>query len=127
MYSYDYAKCKINECCHDRHHEYTYINYFKFKTDLEKLFDKSLFGQHLVNEHVPKIIYKHMLNDQSNSPLVISFNGWTGSGKSFVSALIAQAMFQKGFDSNFVLHLFPGHYLNMPIDKIMVRHCNTTS
>ena len=35
----------------------------------------------------------------------MTFHGWTGSGKNFVSQFIAESMFRNGINSKFV-HLF---------------------
>jgi len=41
----------------------------------------------------------------AKKPLVMSFHGWTGSGKNYVSKFIAEALFDRGLRSQFV-HLF---------------------
>ena len=38
----------------------------------------------------------------SKKPLVMSFHGWTGSGKNYVSKFIADALFDQGLRSRFV-------------------------
>jgi pantothenate kinase-related protein Tda10 len=38
-------------------------------------------------------------------PLVMSFHGWTGSGKNYVTKFISESLFEKGLSSKFV-HLF---------------------
>ena len=38
----------------------------------------------------------------SKKPLVMSFHGWTGSGKNYVSKFIAESLFAKGMRSKFV-------------------------
>lgn len=37
--------------------------------------------------------------------LVLSFHGWTGSGKNYLASMIGRSMFRKGMQSAFV-HLF---------------------
>ena len=44
-------------------------------------------------------------NYRRRKPLVMSFHGWTGSGKNFVSKFVAESLFVKGLTSDFV-HLF---------------------
>ena len=42
------------------------------------------------------------MNKSPEKALVLSFNGWTGSGKNFVSKLIAENLFKKGLKSEYV-------------------------
>lgn len=46
-----------------------------------------------------------MNNENPKKPLVLSLHGWTGTGKNFVSQLIAENIYHKGMSSGFV-HLF---------------------
>merc|ERR1711935_382720 len=47
----------------------------------------------------------HKNSPVPSKPLVLSFHGWTGSGKNYISKLIADSFYTKGMDSKFV-HLF---------------------
>ena len=58
----------------------------------------NVFGQHVVTRLVTKKV----------RALVMSFHGWTGSGKNFVAKFIAESLFQLGMNSKFV------HLLNSP-------------
>lgn len=68
-----------------------------------------LLGQHLVMKTVPNAIYNH-INDNDNDgndnkpkkPLVMSFHGLTGVGKTYLSQLIAKYIYYKGGKSAFV-------------------------
>lgn len=46
-----------------------------------------------------------MSNENPKKPLVLSLHGWTGTGKNFVSELIAENIFKEGMDSKYV-HVF---------------------
>ena len=46
-----------------------------------------------------------MNNENPKKPLVLSLHGWTGTGKNFVSKLIAENIYKEGMDSSFV-HVF---------------------
>lgn len=46
-----------------------------------------------------------MSNENPKKPLVLSLHGWTGTGKNFVSKLIAENIYKEGMDSSFV-HVF---------------------
>lgn len=71
------------------------------KTDLEN----KLFGQHIASRVILKAVSGFMSNDNPKKPLVLSLHGWTGTGKNFVSQLIAENIYKEGMDSNFV-HIF---------------------
>ncbi|XP_076157917.1 torsin-1A-like isoform X1 [Alosa pseudoharengus] len=86
------------ECCGQR-----WISYNK--TSLEMALSSKLFGQHLASPIILKTVTRHMENPNSETPLVLSLHGLTGTGKSFVSRLIAESIYHNGMRSKFV-HLF---------------------
>ena len=66
----------------------------------------------------------HQRNRAPSKPLVLSFHGWTGSGKNFVSQFIADSFYKLGLDSQFV-HLFIAtlHFTDVrQAGKYKVRH-----
>ena len=52
-----------------------------------------------------KAVTGFMSNNNPKKPLVLSLHGWTGTGKNFVSQLIAENLYKNGMDSKFV-HVF---------------------
>ncbi|KAM4527492.1 torsin family 1 isoform 2-T2 [Odontesthes bonariensis] len=70
-------------------------------TDLEN----KLFGQHIASRIILKAVNGFMNNDNPKKPLVLSLHGWTGTGKNFVSKLIAESVYKEGMDSKFI-HVF---------------------
>uniref|UniRef100_A0A3B5Q318 Torsin n=1 Tax=Xiphophorus maculatus TaxID=8083 RepID=A0A3B5Q318_XIPMA len=71
------------------------------KTDL----DSKLFGQHIASRIILKAVNGFMSNTNPKKPLVLSLHGWTGTGKNFVSQLIAESVYAEGMHSRFV-HVF---------------------
>ncbi|VDD91730.1 unnamed protein product [Enterobius vermicularis] len=80
--------------------------------ELESLMRKDLYGQHLAQQTVLGAISSHWNNRLVFQPgcfkspkkaLAISFHGWTGSGKTYLSTMIAESM--KGMKSAYV-HMF---------------------
>ncbi|XP_070780533.1 torsin family 1 isoform X2 [Enoplosus armatus] len=71
------------------------------KADLES----KLFGQHIASRIILNSVNGFMSNDNPKKPLVLSLHGWTGTGKNFVSQLIAESIYKEGMDSSFV-HVF---------------------
>ena len=65
-----------------------------------------LHGQHLVIDSVVRAVKAHLHpGQQPPKALVMSFHGWTGCGKNFVSRIVADNMYKEGTQSRFV-HLF---------------------
>ena len=89
------ARCYVKECCTDR---WTNHNV----TNLLKAFNANLFGQHLVNHIVSRAVLNHVQNKNPKKALVMSFHGWTGSGKNYVADLIAKHVFREGTESQYV-------------------------
>ncbi|XP_062515439.1 torsin-1A-like [Corticium candelabrum] len=88
-------RCNVVECCGGFH---LHTNFTGLKTVLRE----SLYGQHLVPDAVISMIRGHTNNPSPTKPLVLSFHGWTGNGKNFVSDLIAEHIFYYGVKSRFV-------------------------
>ena len=95
--------CQFKECCTEK---WIASNI----TGLESALRRRVFGQHLVTETVFKAVVGH-LNKQvaQQSVMALSFSGWTGSGKNFVSKIIAEHIFKKGMDSSFVHQIIATH------------------
>jgi len=62
----------------------------KLKLDM----DQNFFGQHIASEIILSALKGNFRRSNHNKkPLVMSFHGWTGCGKNFISDLIANRMF----------------------------------
>lgn len=85
--------CKYRECCMAD----------LIPTDILRLKDSlgdRLYGQHIIEEKLFQAVASHYKElDKSQKPLVMSFHGTQGTGKNFVSNLIAEAVFKKGTNS----------------------------
>ena len=66
-----------------------------------------LAGQHLAKALVGKSLKAFIQNPAPSKPLVLSLHGWTGTGKSYVSSLLAQYLFRGGLRSPHVHHFSP--------------------
>nr|XP_048288102.1 prosalusin isoform X3 [Myodes glareolus] len=81
-----------------------------FRPDLPGLecdLAQHLAGQHLAKAVVGKALKAFIQNPAPSKPLVLSLHGWTGTGKSYVSSLLAQYLFQGGLRSPHVHHFSP--------------------
>lgn len=78
---------------------------------------KNVFGQHLAHQVVSRALKSHVRRSSTPSKaLVLSFHGYTGGGKNFVSKFIAESLYKKGLKSTFV-HLFIAT-LHFPKDEL---------
>ncbi|XP_062414995.1 torsin-1A-like [Pungitius pungitius] len=66
---------------------------------------RKLFGQHIASRIILKAVTGFINNNNRKKPLVLSLHGWTGTGKSFFSQLIADNIYKEGMKSSFV-HFF---------------------
>lgn len=66
-----------------------------------------LAGQHLAKAVVVKSLKAFVRDPAPTKPLVLSLHGWTGTGKSYVSSLLAHYLFQGGLRSPHVHHFSP--------------------
>lgn len=93
--------CKFEECCHPK----------LIPHDIPSLQDKlseKLFGQHIVSEVILKAVGSHYEGiEKSRKPLVMTFHGTQGTGKNYVTTMMAEAIFKKGAESRY-FHLFHG-------------------
>ncbi|XP_071219510.1 torsin-1A-like isoform X2 [Salvelinus alpinus] len=71
---------------------------------LEVALDQKLIGQHVASRVIQKAVTGFMNDKNPKKPLVLSLHGWTGTGKNFVSQLIAENIYKKGMASSFVHH-----------------------
>jgi len=90
--------CLKMECCSSN---WRPANYSR----LEQLLVDNLVGQHIAQDMILRAVRGHQRNKSPSKPLVLSFHGWTGSGKNFVSQFIADSFYRLGQGSQFV-HLF---------------------
>lgn len=100
----DNTLCHFMECCNENHVPYD-------MNMLQQSLSQKIFGQPLVNElfHI-LVAHKDAVYDKSKKnqkALVISLHGWSGVGKNYVSTMLAEAIYRKGMNSNYV-KLFMG-------------------
>lgn len=79
---------------------------------MEESLEKRVYGQHLVNDVVVNALRSHWSDYKPQKALTLSFHGWPGGGKNYVSRFIIESMFTLGSKSNFV-HSFVGR-INFP-------------
>ncbi|CAH2316226.1 prosalusin isoform X1 [Pelobates cultripes] len=68
---------------------------------------RSVFGQHLACDLVVKAVKQFVETDSPTKPLVLSFHGWTGSGKTFLSSLLVKHLYKDGTRNPHVHYFSP--------------------
>lgn len=76
---------------------------------------RNLFGQHLAQELVVKALRAFVETDYPSKPLILSFHGWSGTGKTFLSSLLVKHLYKDGSRSPYVHRFSP--ILNFPHAK----------
>ncbi|CAG9773075.1 unnamed protein product [Ceutorhynchus assimilis] len=89
--------CLMNECCNDE-----YVKFDRHR--LMKNLTENVYGQPLLETALEALTAHFNPYYTSPKPLTLSFHGMTGTGKNFVSNLIADSLFRKGSKSQFVHH-----------------------
>lgn len=91
--------CNFLDCCNTEEA----LN----RTALEEKLHKHVFGQHLATQVVLKALPGFIRNSNPKKPLTLSFHGWTGTGKNFISKIIAESIYKDGMKSKYVHHFEP--------------------
>nr|CAD7264661.1 unnamed protein product [Timema shepardi] len=98
----------LKECCNEK-------NIIANFTKLERSLMNQVFGQHLVIDIVVKALRGHFYRGHPSKALAMSFHGWPGGGKNYVSQFITNSLYAKGSRSQFV-HFFAGK-LHFPLQE----------
>ncbi|NWU94621.1 TOR3A protein, partial [Upupa epops] len=101
--------CSFGKCC--KTGDCRIVNNI---TGLEADLNGQLHGQHLAKQVVVQAVQRFLQSPQPEKALVLSFHGWSGTGKNFVARMVATHLYQDGLKSECVrlfisvLH-FPHH------------------
>ncbi|KFQ26767.1 Torsin-1A, partial [Mesitornis unicolor] len=95
---HSWLKCHFLKCCNMK----DTLNIPVLKRDL----DQKVFGQHLAIQIVLKVLSANIQSERPRKPLVMSFHGWTGTGKSFISSIIAENLYQLSTPRRMFVHHF---------------------
>ncbi|KAJ8920549.1 hypothetical protein NQ315_005418 [Exocentrus adspersus] len=102
--------CWVAECCNDE----------TIPGDINKLrrtLRERVYGQHFVSDIVDALAAHWNLNSnyKPSKALTLSFHGWPGSGKNYVTKFIAESLYKYGTKSKYVHH-FIGR-VHFPLEK----------
>ena len=72
-------------------------------TTLRDSLESNVFGQHIATKLILSALSRRWTTDEApKKPLVMSFHGWTGSGKNYVARFVTEALFERGLASRYV-------------------------
>ncbi|XP_049950969.1 torsin-1B-like isoform X2 [Schistocerca serialis cubense] len=91
--------CQAFECC-----DSTWENADVSRLDYELA--EKLYGQHIAHDLIVNAIRSHVKGN-NHKPLVMSFHGWPGGGKNYVTKFIMKNLFKNGETDKHV-HIFSG-------------------
>ncbi|XP_027197409.2 torsin family member [Dermatophagoides pteronyssinus] len=108
-YFKDSLTCMVKECCHDHTSNKWIANRLKW-SDLPE----EIFGQHIAVSVVSNLVYFHLRNPNPPKPLVLSFHGFTGVGKTHLSDLLAKRIYRQYNEtgSSKFVHKYTATHLN---------------
>lgn len=84
-----------------------WMSFLSCCTDLEWDLYKNVFGQHLVQDIVSEEVAKFLQNKSPDQPLVLSFHGSSGTGKTLVSSMLGNHLYGSAMSSPFVHQFVP--------------------
>uniref|UniRef100_A0A3Q2SXH8 Torsin family 2 member A n=1 Tax=Fundulus heteroclitus TaxID=8078 RepID=A0A3Q2SXH8_FUNHE len=67
----------------------------------------NVFGQHLAQDIVSEEVGRFLLNKSPDRPLVLSFHGSSGTGKTLVSSMLGNHLYGSAMSSPFVHQFVP--------------------
>lgn len=76
-------------------------------TGLEWDLYKNLYGQHMAQDIVSEAVVNFLQNENPDRPLVLSFHGGSGTGKSLVSAMIGRHIYGTAMGSPYIHQFVP--------------------
>ncbi|KAG5840944.1 prosalusin [Anguilla rostrata] len=91
--------CTISESCE-----------CAFKPDVQGLewdLYKNLYGQHLAQEIVSEAVVGFLQKDNPDMPLVLSFHGASGTGKTFVTSILGRHLYGAAMSSPYIHQFIP--------------------
>ncbi|XP_030062699.1 torsin-1A-like, partial [Microcaecilia unicolor] len=87
---------------------------------------QDVYGQQLAISIILRALQAHTQNKHPTKPLVMSFHGSNGNGKTFISKIIAKNLYPQGVRSRFLHQFHPtlhfSNALNVPLYKAQLQN-----
>ncbi|XP_012871181.1 PREDICTED: torsin-3A [Dipodomys ordii] len=90
--------CSFQDCCEGQRDCRISNNFSGLESDLTV----RLHGQHLARELVLRAVRSYLEMPQPDKALVLSFHGWSGTGKNFMARMLAENLYRDGLRSDCV-------------------------
>lgn len=90
------------------------VVFISWQEDLEWDLYKNVYGQHLAQEIVSEEVAKFLQNENPNRPLVLSFHGSSGTGKTLVSSMLGNHLYGSAMSSPYVHQFIPTLHFPSP-------------
>ena len=82
--------------------------------DLEWDLYKNVYGQHLAQDIVSEEVVRFLKNESPERPLVLSFHGSSGTGKTLVSSMLGNHLYGSAMSSPYVHQFIPTLHFPIP-------------
>ncbi|XP_029916669.1 prosalusin isoform X2 [Myripristis murdjan] len=82
--------------------------------DLEWDLYRNVYGQHLAQDIVSEEVASFLQNKSPDRPLVLSFHGSSGTGKTLVSSMLAKHLYSSGLSSPYIHQFIPTLHFPLP-------------
>ncbi|XP_033974642.1 prosalusin [Trematomus bernacchii] len=103
---YQNVYCSISESCE--------CDFKPHIRDLEWDLYKNVYGQHLAQDIVSEEVAKFLQNKSPERPLVLSFHGSSGTGKTMVSSMLGNHLYSSAMSSPYVHQFVPTLHFPLP-------------
>ena len=90
------------------------MSFLSLRPDLEWDLYKNVYGQHLAQDIVSEAVDSFLQNKSPDRPLVLSFHGSSGTGKTLVSSMLGNHLYGSAMSSPFVHQFVPTLHFPMP-------------
>lgn len=92
----------------------TVFFFFFWSLDLEWDLYKNVYGQHLAQDIVSEEVARFLHNKSPSRPLVLSFHGSSGTGKTLVSSMLGNHLYGSAMSSPYVHQFVPTLHFPLP-------------
>lgn len=90
------------------------VVFISWQEGLEWDLYKNVYGQHLAQEIVSEEVAKFLQNENPDRPLVLSFHGPSGTGKTLVSSMLGNHLYGSAMSSPYVHQFIPTLHFPSP-------------
>lgn len=90
------------------------VVYISCQQDLEWDLYKNVYGQHLAQDIISEAVAAFLKEKNPEKPLVLSFHGSSGTGKTLVSSIVGNHLYGLAMSSPYVHQFIPTLHFPLP-------------